>query len=57
MKPFIFFIINMDESLEFHQNTEYLPGLAAHSCIASKAPSGLATFEINSSTGQFPSFI
>ena len=24
MKPFIFFIINMDESLEFHQNTEYL---------------------------------
>lgn len=33
------------------------PGLAAHSCIASKAPSGLAILEISSSTGQIPSFI
>ena len=33
------------------------PGLAVHSCIASKAPSGFAIFEISSSTGQFPSYV
>lgn len=33
------------------------PGFAVHSCIASKAPSGFAIFEISSSIGQFPSFI